>query len=647
MPVITAKDLYKCYAGFSPVLRGASLDVESGEMVAIMGPSGCGKSTMLHILGLLHAPDSGSLEILGKDVLQLNREQTAAFRRENLGFVMQSSNLFDHSTVFENVEFPLIYDNVPPQERWERVIRALELVRLSSRVHYRSNRLSGGEQQRVAIARAMVNNPRILFADEPTGALDERTSVLIMENFRTLCHSGGVSMVMVTHDPKMAGYCDSIYTLEEGMLKRQSRHIPKLHQQTENFLVQPMPKVHGAMLTWAFPPKKEPEILDLANILHSRKLLSKIYALESPIWNSLSGYALPLAVRKIDLANFFSQLLASAKTKSIHSGENACLEGYAFFKRMRLMAYKKILTKWCVQDKIDFCLAAGAGAPAYAACLVSLTTCKGFSVFIQSADFPKLSKNFSVILDNAAFVLCETYAAARKLCELYGVKYNSKISIIHIPLPVLPPSDDTILPPIKDAGSEKGVIRVMVAGNAASGIAFGHILRACASIKAKGKRIRLTVTNAGHHKIPLSFLAIRLGIRKDVKFVKSTTTESLGKYLSESDIFVLPVKKTILKDEIGLPLPLAEAMAFKLAIITADLPGINEAVTNGINGITIPPNDFLAFNDALAFLAESPQRRIEFGENAQKTIFKLFDAESTGQELENIFRAACKDNHRV
>ena len=148
-PVIVAKDLYKCYAGFSPVLRGVNIEVQAGELVAIMGPSGCGKSTMLHILGMLHAPDAGSLNILGTDVLTFTREQTAAFRRVNMGFVMQSSNLFEHSTVFENVEFPLIYEGIPPQERWERVIRALELVRLSARVHYRSNRLSGGEQQRV------------------------------------------------------------------------------------------------------------------------------------------------------------------------------------------------------------------------------------------------------------------------------------------------------------------------------------------------------------------------------------------------------------------------------------------------------------------------------------------------------------------
>ncbi len=215
-PVIIAKDLYKCYAGFSPVLRGVNIEVEAGELVAIMGPSGCGKSTMLHVLGMLHAPDSGTLEILGTNVLEFNREQTAAFRRGNMGFVMQSSNMFDHSTVFENVEFPLIYENVPPAERWERVIRALELVRLSARVHYRSNRLSGGEQQRVAIARAMVNNPRILLADEPTGALDARTSRVVMDNFRTLCHKGGVAMIM---DPRP----------QDGRVLRQRLHAGRRH----------------------------------------------------------------------------------------------------------------------------------------------------------------------------------------------------------------------------------------------------------------------------------------------------------------------------------------------------------------------------------------------------------------------------------
>lgn len=217
-PVIVAKDLYKCYAGFAPVLRGVNIEVQAGELVAIMGPSGCGKSTMLHILGMLHAPDAGSLEILGTDVLAFNREQTAAFRRGNMGFVMQSSNLFEHSTVFENVEFPLIYEGIPPQERWERVIRALELVRLSARVHYRSNRLSGGEQQRVAIARALAMQPDIMLFDEPTSALDPEMVGEVLDVMVNLAEEG-MTMICVTHEMGFARtVADRLIFMDQGQI---------------------------------------------------------------------------------------------------------------------------------------------------------------------------------------------------------------------------------------------------------------------------------------------------------------------------------------------------------------------------------------------------------------------------------------------
>lgn len=220
-PVIVAKDLYKCYAGFSPVLRGVNIEVQAGELVAIMGPSGCGKSTMLHILGMLHAPDAGSLNILGTDVLTFTREQTAAFRRGNMGFVMQSSNLFEHSTVFENVEFPLIYEGIPPQERWERVIRALELVRLSARVHYRSNRLSGGEQQRVAIARAIATDPKIIYFDEPTSALDPELTVEVLAVMRDLA-ADGMTMLVVTHEMGFArNVSNQVVFMEHGVVVEQ------------------------------------------------------------------------------------------------------------------------------------------------------------------------------------------------------------------------------------------------------------------------------------------------------------------------------------------------------------------------------------------------------------------------------------------
>jgi ABC-type lipoprotein export system ATPase subunit len=366
-PVIVAKDLFKCYAGFAPVLRGVNLEVVPGEMVAIMGPSGCGKSTMLHVLGMLHAPDSGSLEILGQDVLTFDREQTAAFRRGNMGFVMQASNLFDHSTVFENVEFPLIYEQVPPQERWERVIRALELVRLSARVHYRSNRLSGGEQQRVAIARAMVNNPRILLADEPTGALDAKTSRLIMNNFRTLCHTGGVAMVMVTHDPKMADFCDSIYTLEEGLLRCQRHNLPEVSADgSQELLRGRSPVVRGAMVAERFPEISGQCTMDEAHRMHTAGLLARIYALRS---NSLlgnpEGYALPLAVRRIGM---FSVLSALARLFRLTGEEGARLRrlrhslpgkgrwGRRWWNHLRAFCAGIALAGWGREEGIEFFL---------------------------------------------------------------------------------------------------------------------------------------------------------------------------------------------------------------------------------------------------------------------------------------------------
>ena len=216
--VIDAQDLHKSYPGCPPVLRGASLEVRTGEMVAIMGPSGCGKSTMLHVLGLLHAPDAGALCMLDTDILGLDREQAALFRRRNLGFVMQSSNLFDFSTVYENVEFPLIYDQVPFEERRKRILRALALVHLSPRMHYRSNQLSGGEQQRVAIARAMANDPDILLADEPTGALDSQTGRMIMDIFHRLHTEQGKTVILITHSLDLAEETQRIITLRDGFI---------------------------------------------------------------------------------------------------------------------------------------------------------------------------------------------------------------------------------------------------------------------------------------------------------------------------------------------------------------------------------------------------------------------------------------------
>lgn len=216
--VITARRIFKSYPHQGEVLRGADLTVHAGEFVAIMGPSGCGKSTMLHLLGLLHAPDSGSLNILGKEVCSLSSDKATLFRRNHMGFILQSNNMFPHTTVYENIEFPLIYKRVPHRERPALIQSVLETVRMEKKIDAWSNSLSGGEQQRVAIARALVNSPQILLADEPTGALDANNSNLLMKNFCDICRNKQVCIVMVTHDTSMAAYCDTVYTLKEGKI---------------------------------------------------------------------------------------------------------------------------------------------------------------------------------------------------------------------------------------------------------------------------------------------------------------------------------------------------------------------------------------------------------------------------------------------
>ena len=225
-PIITAKNIHKAYPRQGEVLKGVDISVAEGEFVSIMGPSGCGKSTLLHLMGLLHSPDRGRMDILGRDVCHLRQDEATIFRRECMGFILQSNNMFPHTTVYENVEFPLIYRRVPRSERPERIQKALESVNLGAKLASWSNNLSGGEQQRVAIARALVNNPRILLADEPTGALDSDNSHSLMRLFRSICDEKGVAIVMVTHDPRMAQYCDRTYELAGGRILDVRRQSP-------------------------------------------------------------------------------------------------------------------------------------------------------------------------------------------------------------------------------------------------------------------------------------------------------------------------------------------------------------------------------------------------------------------------------------
>ena len=199
-------------------LNDVTLQVEQGEFVAIMGPSGCGKSTLLNILGTLDSPTSGSYFFEGKQVDKMTENQLTALRKGNLGFIFQSFNLIDELTVYENVELPLVYLGMKTLQRKERVNKVLEKVNLLHRANHYPQQLSGGQQQRVAIARAMVNNPKILLADEPTGALDSKSGRQIMELFERL-NEEGVTIVMITHDAKIASYAKRVIHIIDGEIE--------------------------------------------------------------------------------------------------------------------------------------------------------------------------------------------------------------------------------------------------------------------------------------------------------------------------------------------------------------------------------------------------------------------------------------------
>jgi putative ABC transport system ATP-binding protein len=199
-------------------LDGVSTTIERSSFVTIMGPSGSGKSTFMNILGCLDRPTSGLYSLDGEDVGDLNRDQLAEIRNRKIGFVFQQFNLLARTTALENVELPLLYSAEGVDAGHERALNALRIVGLAGRADHRPNQLSGGQQQRVAIARSLINDPQIILADEPTGALDSRTSVEIMSIFQRLNREQGISIIVVTHEPDIALYGERIITFRDGRI---------------------------------------------------------------------------------------------------------------------------------------------------------------------------------------------------------------------------------------------------------------------------------------------------------------------------------------------------------------------------------------------------------------------------------------------
>jgi len=222
MSLIETNDLWKSYVMGSETihaLRGVSLGIERGEYVAIMGPSGSGKSTLMNLIGCLDTPTKGSYLLNGKQVSQMNDDELARIRNEEIGFVFQTFNLLPRATALHNVELPLIYAGVTGKERSQRAHQALERVELTDRKGHRPNELSGGQRQRVAVARALVNNPSILLADEPTGNLDSKTGEEIMNLFARL-HEAGNTIILVTHEADIATHANRVVHIRDGQIEK-------------------------------------------------------------------------------------------------------------------------------------------------------------------------------------------------------------------------------------------------------------------------------------------------------------------------------------------------------------------------------------------------------------------------------------------
>lgn len=223
--ILELKNIFKDYQQDKmvvPVLKDINLEVEEGEYVAIMGPSGSGKTTLMNIIGCLDQPTSGTYFLGNQDVLNHNDRVLSGIRLNSIGFVFQSFNLLPRQSALENVELPLSYAGVPKKERHDLAAKALERVGLADRMKFKPTQLSGGQQQRVAVARAIVNNPKIILADEPTGALDSKTGKQLMELFDKL-NQEGVTIVMITHDAHIANYAKRVVMIRDGEIVSNSR----------------------------------------------------------------------------------------------------------------------------------------------------------------------------------------------------------------------------------------------------------------------------------------------------------------------------------------------------------------------------------------------------------------------------------------
>lgn len=228
MAIIEIKNLEKTYVNDgveTPALRGVSFSAELGEFVAIMGPSGSGKSTLLHLLGFLDTHTGGEYRFDGKMSNDYSEKEIAKVRNKKMGFIFQTFNLLARTTVLENVKLPLLYSDVPESKWNELALKAIEAVDLSHRVNHESSQLSGGEKQRVAIARALINDPQVIFADEPTGNLDSKSGQIVMDIIQRLSEEQGRTVILITHETYTAEHAERIVTMRDGKIESNTKVV--------------------------------------------------------------------------------------------------------------------------------------------------------------------------------------------------------------------------------------------------------------------------------------------------------------------------------------------------------------------------------------------------------------------------------------
>lgn len=238
MTFIEVKNLTKIYSNEgveTPAIRGVSFAISQGEFVAVMGPSGSGKSTLLHILGFLDTHTGGEYRFDGKSMSDYSGDEIARLRNKKMGFVFQAFNLLPKTSVLENVKLPLLYSDIPEKEWEERAQKAVASVGLSHRMEHESSQLSGGEKQRVAIARALVNDPQVIFADEPTGNLDSKSGQIVMEIIQQLSEKEGRTVILITHETYTADHAERIITMHDGMIASDEQ-VGHRHQAHDAFV---------------------------------------------------------------------------------------------------------------------------------------------------------------------------------------------------------------------------------------------------------------------------------------------------------------------------------------------------------------------------------------------------------------------------